>query len=273
MKTLLLIAALAATGQAGGNARAQPPRERGVPIGPQPIPYDKSHDRWAENLNTIQVVFHRLRIAAGFTMEELRLSPLAPEAGTANAVYATRGDVHGIALNRSMVMCADIRTAVVSVLAHEISHAVQHREGLLTPATHLGCPKEIEAQADHLGRLLAVRAGFAVEGLHKSWRDTTACIERSGGTGEEGTGHPSNAARLEASAEHVRKLGVPQGSPVFDETALLAMPVVGRRGTFALRAGRFTPPPESAFECAGAASIPAFEAPAPRGRGAVPRSR
>lgn len=217
------------------------------------------------DLGPIQEEFTRLRAAAAFSEDELTMGVFPGE--QPNADY--NPDLHFVRLTLAMARCAAASRAGLVVLAHEIGHAVQHRGGRKFSAPKYDAPsaasrREMESEADRIGREVAVLAGYSAEEIARSEADWRTC---AAGSEVNSRLYPDKATRMADAKRHVAALAgalsTPQGAallrppqpptveglpahgavPSSLESSVAARPVEGERAGFLLRQGRVEPPP------------------------------
>lgn len=165
-------------------------------------------------VKTLTRDFARIRVTAGFTADQLELS-VKPDTSTVNAFYVPGG----VQMTLAFVNKTDItHEGRLMVIAHEIGHAVQDREGTIAwknePVVEFngtrerGIPwlkspehlvylersRKVEAHADAIGQELLQRAGYSTDLFGKGSASFFGCrtladFERSPRT------HPVDAQR------------------------------------------------------------------------------
>lgn len=200
--------------------------------------------------------FSRLAAAAGFTPDELQFNHEVVPSSDFNAFYV--GETHDVTVFRGFVACAlKHEAAGPLILAHEIGHAVQDREGIrearedwkmraASPEAAKAVSRRYESQADIIGGDLLTKAGIKVDaGL------TTAAIFKDC-IGYEAFlspgSHPAPNARvveaLHGAAERQRELSgrLPRTIRPFEAPGDPgAVPGPAERNGYGLAPGRYQP--------------------------------
>lgn len=117
--------------------------------------------------------FSRLADAAGFAPGQLEFNPEVDPSTHFNAFYSA--GTHNITVVRGFVSCSlRLKEAAPLILAHEIGHAVQDREGIreervdwisrsASPEAKKAVSRRYESQADIIGGDLLTRVGLKVD--------------------------------------------------------------------------------------------------------------
>jgi hypothetical protein len=169
--------------------------------------------------------FRRLRDAAGLRPEQARFTVY--EEAQVNAAFDDR--THQLLLNTGL-MRETRRMAIVAVMAHELGHAIQARDGVVTRDN-----RQFEGHADALGAVLLARAGYPPDTGRRAWESISGCRAISYPVRPQGTPltHPMdgerwrNAAAMTAAIAEMRDGRLASAAFQGSRARVLPLPAVG----------------------------------------------
>lgn len=198
---LLACLLLPALARAQAPGAPEPPKCEFPVYGPEFPEGMPADDARCARIRAYKDVFVKLRDAASFTDEELKffVTPVLALPGAPNAVF--HGPMSEVSVNWGFVEgFAPGDAAVATMLAHEVGHAVQFREGWI-PRTYgekleqsSADARRAEAHADLVGRELMQRAGFEPSLVQAGQERVFGCAVIQAGM-ESARRHPAPSQR------------------------------------------------------------------------------